>query len=114
MYRILSESVHNYMHDPATRGARRKFMAPICLLVNPQAYHRERIADTALFQETQELLSYLQQAAPGNPRFQTLLWHLESREITPPLNLQLNQESRVRCQEQARILQQLISLAYWY
>lgn len=114
MYRILSESVHNYMHDPATQGARQKTMGPICLLVNPEAYHQERMANTALFQETQELLSYLQQTAPINPRFETLLWHLESREITPPARIQLSEESLERCQEQARILQQLIRLAYWH
>jgi len=114
MYRILSESVHQYMRDPATQGVRRKSMGPICLLVNPEAYHRERTAKTDLFHKTQELLSYLQQTAPFNPRFQTLLWHLESREIIPPAQLHLNKESLERCQEQARILQQLINLAYWY
>ncbi len=114
MYRILSESVHNYMQDPATQGARRKAMGPVCLLVKPEAYHQERLAHTRLFQETQELLCYLQQTAPSNPRFETLLWHLESREITPTSTLQLTEKSRERCQEQARILQQLISLAYWH
>lgn len=114
MYRILSESVHNYMQDPATQGARRKAMGPVCLLVKPKIYHQERLARTRFFQETQELLFYLKETASTNPRFETLLWHLESREITPSSTLQLNEKSRERCQEQARILQQLISLAYWY
>ncbi len=114
MYRILSESVHHYMHDPATQGVRRKHMGPVCLMVNPEAYHQERIAKTDLFHKTQELLSYLQQTSSINPRFQTLVWHLESREIIPPASIHLNEESLERCQEQARILQQLISLAYWH
>lgn len=114
MYRILSESVHNYMHDPATQGARRKAMGPVCLLVNPEAYHQEHLASTQLFLETQELLYYLKDTASTNPRFETLLWHLESREITPPTALELDEKSLERCREQARILQQLISLAYWH
>jgi len=113
MYRILSESVDNYMQEPSTQGIRRKDMGPICLLVKPSAYHQERLANTLLFQQTQELLFYLQEKAPTNPRFETLLWHLESREITPPTSLNLDEKSQSRCLEQARILQQLIRLAYW-
>ena len=114
MYRILTESVHNYMHDPATEGSRRSVMGPICLLTRAKAYHQERCDNTPLFRQTQELLFYLREVSADNPRFETLLWHLESREIVPPETIHLDEESRMRCQEQARILKMLISLAYWH
>jgi hypothetical protein len=114
MYRILSESVHNYMQDPATEGSRRRVMGPVCLLVDAQAYHQERRHNSPLYRQTQEMLYYLREAAADNPRFETLLWHLESRDMVPPENIHLDEESRERCRDQARILKQLISLAYWH
>ncbi|MEN1762217.1 MULTISPECIES: hypothetical protein [Anoxynatronum] len=114
MYRILSESVNNYMNDPATEGARRKGMSPICLLVDARRYHEQRLQNTPLYHQTQELLCFLREASAENPRLETLLWHLESRRMLPPETIQLSDESRERCQEQVRILKQLISLAYWH
>lgn len=114
MYRILSESVHNYMQDPATEGARRRVMGPICLLIHAQSYHEQRLQKTPLYRQTLELLYFLREESAEYPRFETLLWHLESRNMVPPENIQMDDESRKRCREQARILKQLISLAYWH
>lgn len=49
-----------------------------------------------------------------NPRFKTLLWHLESRKIEPLLYTRLSENEIQICENQADILLQLIRLSYWH
>ncbi len=113
MYRILQESIENYWKDPATQGERRNLAEPIKLMLSPEYYKKEAKINSARFQQAQKLLSYLKQEENQNPRFKTLLWHLESREMIPSLQRQLTEEEIQLCEKQASILLQLIRLSYW-
>jgi len=114
MYRILQESIENYWKDPATQGERRNLAEPIKLMMSPERYHEEAKQNSDRFQQAQKLLSYLKQQENENPRFKTLLWHLESREMIPSLHRPLTKKEIHICEKQAGILLQLIRLSYWH
>jgi len=95
MYRIFCESYENFLKT----------------IVNPEKFEKEKALKSDLYKRLCNLLFYMNKNIKRFPKFKAFLWTLTSRNIIAE---EYNIETDDQLEEQAKLINSFLKLAYWY
>ena len=114
MYRIFCESYKNfistYYEESSRNDYRYKIAAPIGLIVDLDKFYFEKKQNSLTYRELSDLLYYIKGNIDRFPKFNSFLWILESRGITPNF---FCVSDPIQLEEQAKLMNMFLNLAYW-
>lgn len=111
MYRVFCESYENFLKTFEEENWRLNIAKPFELIVNPQKYEKEKELKSDLYKRLCDLLLYMDKNIERFPKFKAFLWTLTSRNIIPK---EYNIETKEQLEEQAKLVNAFLKLAYWY
>ena len=111
MYRIFCESYKNFLKTFTEESYRLNIAKPFELIVDIEKFEKEKKIDSDLYKKLCNLLSYMKKNTNKFPKFKAFLWTLKSRNITAEeYDIETNEE----LEEQAKLINSFLKLAYWY
>ena len=111
MYRIFCESYENFKKLYNEENYRLNIAKPFELIVNTKRYEKEKEMQSDLYKKLCDLLSYMEKNIKKFPKFKAFLWTLKSRNIMAE---ECNIETQEDLEEQAKLVNSFLKLAYWY
>ena len=111
MYRIFCESYENFKKLYNEENYRLNVAKPFELIVNTKRYEKEKEMQSDLYKKLCDLLSYMEKNIKKFPKFKAFLWTLKSRNIIAE---ECNIETQENLEEQAKLVNSFLKLAYWY
>ena len=111
MYRIFCESYENFKKLYNEENYRLNVAKPFELIVNTKRYEKEKEMQSDLYKKLCDLLSYMEKNIKKFPKFKAFLWTLKSRNIMAE---ECNIETQEDLEEQAKLVNSFLKLAYWY
>ncbi|MBP3707995.1 MAG: hypothetical protein J6J36_05250 [Clostridia bacterium] len=111
MYRIFCESYDNFLKTFEEESYRLNIAKPFELIVHPEKLEKEKEMQSDLYKKTCDLLSYMKNNITRFPKFKAFLWTLNSRNIMPE---EYKVASNDELEEQAKLVNSFLKLAYWY
>ena len=111
MYRVFCESYENFLKTFEDENWRLNIAKPFELIVNPQKYEKEKELKSDLYKRLCDLLLYMNKNIERFPKFKAFLWTLTSRNI---IAKEYNIETNEQLEEQAKLVNAFLKLAYWY
>lgn len=111
MYRVSCESYKNFLKTFEEENYRLNITKPFELIVNIEKFEKEKEIQSDLYKELCNLLSYMKKNIERFPKFKAFLWTLKSRNI---LAEEHDIELQDKLEEQAKLINSFLKLAYWY
>ena len=111
MYRIFCESYENFIKMYNEENYRLNVAKPFELIVNTEKYEKEKEMQSDSYKKLCDLLSYMEKNIKKFPRFKAFLWTLKSRNIMAE---ECGVETQEELEEQAKLVNSFLKLAYWY
>ena len=111
MYRIFCESYENFLKTFEEENYRLKIAEPLGLITNLEKYEKEKANNSEPYKNICSLLDYMQNNINRFPKFKAFLWTLKSRNIEPK---RFNNVKNEDLEEQAKLVNSFLKLAYWY
>ncbi len=111
MYRIFCESYQNFVKSFNEDNARLRIAKPLELIVDVEKYKSEKQKESELYKKLSDLIYFMKNNIKEFPKFKAFLWTLESRNIKPKKYDILKQEE---LEEQTKLINSFLKLAYWY
>ena len=111
MYRIFCESYENFIKMYDEENYILNIAKPFELIVNTKKYEKEKELESELYKKLCDLLSYMEKNIKRFPKFKAFLWTLNSRNIK---SKECNIETKEDLEEQAKLVNSFLKLAYWY
>ena len=111
MYRIFCESYENFKETFDDENYRLNIAKPFELIVDTEKFEREKELQSELYKKLCNLLSYMNKNIMRFPKFKAFLWTLTSRNIVAE---EYNVENKDELEEQAKLVNSFLKLAYWY
>jgi len=111
MYRIFCESYQNFLKSLDEDNIRRNIAKPFELIVDEKRYKEEANKQSDIYINLCDLLYFMKQNIERFPRMKAFLWTLESRGIKEEL---YNKTSLENLEEQTKLINSFLKLAYWY
>lgn len=111
MYRIFCESYENYLKTFDEKNYRLRISMPLSLITDINKYNEEKEKESDIYKKLSDLLVFMVNNVEKFPRFKAFLWTLYSRNIEPK---EYNISSEEELEEQAKIVNSFLKLAYWY
>ena len=112
MYRIFCESYENFIKTfEGKNNARLKIAEPLKLIVNLDSLKREKESQSEIYKKLCDLVFYMQKNIEKFPKFKAFLWTLSSRDIK---GKKYNISSKEELEEQTKLINSFLKLAYWY
>ena len=111
MYRIFCESYQNFVHTIDDESYRKKITEPFELIVNINKYKEEKNKQSKVYKKLSDLLCYMEKHVNEFPRVKAFLWTLESRNM---IARQYNVSNYQELEEQTKLINSFLKLAYWY
>ena len=111
MYRVFCESYENYIKTFDDENYRLNIAKPFELIVDTEKFEREKKIQSELYKKLCCLLSYMKKNITRFPKFKAFLWTLTSRNIVAE---EYNIEANDILDEQAKLVNSFLKLAYWY
>ena len=111
MYRIFCESYENFLKTFEEENYRLNIAKSFELITNIEKYEREKAIKSDLYKNLCNLLYYMQNSINRFPKFKAFLWTLKSRNIVAQ---KFNDEKSDDLEEQAKLINSFLKLAYWY
>ena len=112
MYRIFCESYKNFLQTFEDENYRLNISKPFELIVNTEKFEKEKAKQSELYINVCNLLDYMQNNIKKYPKFKAFLWTLKSRNIVA--KRYSNNDSNEKLEEQAKLANSFLKLAYWY
>ena len=110
MYRIFCESYQNYIKSFDKDNYRLKISEPFDLIVDNKRFNSEKKNESIIYKKLCDLLSFMKENEKKYPRIKTFLWTIESRGMIKKYNITDRQE----LEEQTKLINCFLKLAYWY
>ena len=111
MYRIFCESYQNFLKSFDKDNSRLRVAKPLELIVNIEKYNNEQKKESEIYKKVCDLIYFMEENIKRFPKFKAFLWTLESRNIKPKkYNVSKNEE----LEEQTKLVNSFLKLAYWY
>lgn len=111
MHRIFCESYKNYIKSFEEDNYRLSISKPFELIVNQTKYEDEKKSESLIYKKLYDLISYMQENIETYPKFKAFLWTLEARNIH---SRKYHEEKEEVLEEQAKLINSFLKLAYWY
>ncbi len=111
MYRIFCESYENFLNSFDEDSYRLEMAKPISLLTSEKQYNEEQNKQSQIYKQVSDLLYYMQQNIDKYPKMKAFLWTLESRNMKAK---RYNITDIEDLEEQAKLINSFLKLAYWY
>ena len=111
MYRFFCESYQNYINSFEDDNSRLRNTKPLELIVNLDKFNYEKNQCSNMYKKLCDLIFFMTQNIKIFPKFKAFLWTLESRNIKP----KEYKISKVEdLEEQIKLVNSFLKLAYWY
>lgn len=111
MYRVFCESYENFLKTFNEESYRLEIAKPFELIVNTEKFEEEKRKKSDLYKRLCDLLQYMKKNITKFPKFKAFLWTLTSRDI---IGEEYNIETNEELEEQAKLINSFLKLAYWY
>ena len=111
MYRVFCESYENFLKTFNEESYRLEIAKPFELIVNTEKFEEEKSKKSDLYKRLCDLLQYMKKNITKFPKFKAFLWTLTSRDI---IGEEYNVETNEELEEQAKLINSFLKLAYWY
>ena len=111
MYRVFCESYENFLRSFDEENYRLNLSKPFELIANAEKFAKEKEKHSDLYIKLCNLLTYMQDNIDKFPKFKAFLWTLKSRNI---VGEKYNNEKIEELEEQAKLVNSFLKLAYWY
>ena len=111
MYRIFCESYKNFLKMFEEENYRLNIAKPFELIVDVEKFEEEKKVNSDIYKELCNLLLYMNKNIERFPKFKAFLWTLKARNILPE---EYDMDSQEELEEQAKLINSFLRLAYWY
>ena len=111
MYRIFCESYFNFIDTFSNDSYRLKIAKPLELIVNFDKYTKEKETESILYKKLCDLICFMNNNINKFPKLKAFLWTLDSRNI---IYKNYNVSSFDELEEQTKLVNSFLKLAYWY
>ncbi len=111
MYRIFCESYNNYINSFEDDNSRLRIAKPLELIVNLNLFEYEKKQCTDMYKKLCDLIYYIKENISRFPNMKSFLWTLESRKMIPK---KYNISKKEDLEEQIKLVNSFLKLAYWY
>lgn len=111
MYRIFCESYQNYIKSFRDDNYRLKISEPLELIVNIDKFNNEKKQCSNIYKKLCDLIYFINENIKRFPNMKAFLWTLESRKIVPK---KYNISTKEDLEEQIKLVNSFLKLAYWY
>ena len=111
MYRIFCESYKNFMKSIEHDSYRIQIAKPFELIVDLEKYNKEKIIQSEMYKRVSDLISFMQENINRFPKTKAFLWTLDSRNIK---GKKYNIVEIEELEEQTKLVNSFLKLAYWY
>ena len=111
MYRIFCESYQNFINSFDKYNNRLKIDEQFKLIVNRNKYKEKEKKQSEIYKKLCDLIYYVKKNIERFPRMKAFLWTLEARNMT---GKKYNVSDIEELEEQAKLMNSLLKLAYWY
>lgn len=111
MYRIFCESYENFINMFEEENARLKISKPLELIVNLDKLKYEKSHKSEIYKRLCDLVFYMQENIERFPKLKAFLWTLSARNIE---GKKYNISNKEELEEQTKLVNSFLKLAYWY
>ena len=111
MYRIFCESYKNFIKSIDKDSYRIQIAKPFELIVDIDKYNKEEKNQSLLYKKLCDLMDFMRKNVNRFPKLKAFLWTLDSRNIKAK---QYNVSSEQELEEQTKLINSFLKLAYWY
>ncbi len=111
MYRIFCESYQNFVNSFDENNKRLEIAKTLELIANIDKYVEEEKKQSELFKRLCDLIYFMNENVDRFPKLKAFLWTLSSRNMT---GKKYNMAKREELEEQTKLINSFLKLAYWY
>lgn len=111
MYRVFCESYETFLKTLDDNSYRKQIAKPLELIVNTKKFQEEKKKQSELYQKVCDLISFMEKNIVRFPKLKAFLWTLSSRNI---LGESYNISTDEELEEQTKLVNSFLKLAYWY
>ena len=111
MYRIFCESYKNYIKLFDKNSYRFQIANDFELLTDVGKYEEEKSKQSQQYKRISDLMNYIKENIKRFPRLKAFLWTLQARNIDAK---KFNVAKKEDLEEQTKLINSFIKLAYWY
>lgn len=111
MYRIFCESYQNFINSFSEDSYRLKISEPLELIVDIDKFKEEENKKSEIYKKLCDLIYFMKENVEKFPRLKAFLWTLSSRNIE---GKKYNVSEVEDLEEQTKLINSFLKLAYWY
>lgn len=111
MYRIFCESYKNFLETFEEDSYRVNITKPFKLIVDIDKYEEEKEKNSQFYKELSDLIYFMKQKVEEFPKLKAFLWTLDARNIKAK---KYNVVKKSDLEEQTKLINSFLKLAYWY
>ena len=111
MYRIFCESYENFIKSIDKNSYRIQIAKPFELIVDINKYKKEEKVESELYKKLSDLMFFMKENINRFPKLKAFLWTLESRDM---IGNKYNVSTEEELEEQTKLVNSFLKLAYWY
>ena len=111
MYRIFCESYRNFVKSFNEENARLRISKPLELIVDVNKYKEEEEKESEMYKKVCDLIYFMENNINKFPKLKAFLWTLESRNMK---SKKYNISNTEELEEQVKLVNSFLKLAYWY
>lgn len=112
MYRIFCESYINFCNSFNEDNYRLKVAKPFELIVDLEKFQNEKDMKSDIYKSLCDLICFMSENVNRFPRIKSFLWMLSSRNIRPEKKYNIAKVEEL--EEQTKLVNSFLKLAYWY
>ncbi len=111
MYRIFCESYLNFIKTFSDDSYRLTIAKPLELIVDFNKYSKEKENESILYKKLCDLIYFMYNNISKFPKLKAFLWTLDARNV---VYKNYNVSSLEELEEQTKLVNSFLKLAYWY
>lgn len=111
MYRIFCESYQNFINSFEENNYRLEMAEPLQLIVNVDKYKEEEKKQSKVYKKVCDLIYFMKENVNRFPKLKAFLWTLSSRNMN---GKKYNIAKQEDLEEQTKLINSFLKLAYWY
>lgn len=111
MYRIFCESYQNFINSFEENSSRLEIVKPLELMVDVNKYIEEEKKQSELYKRLCDLIYFMRENVEKFPKLKAFLWTLSSRNMN---GMKYNIAKDEELEEQTKLVNSFLKLAYWY